>query len=168
MDPMGYTMMQSSQYFAWTFSGYLGESFTETTCFGIYIETSPRHLGTSHMAHLQTQTTTCANWDSQATWASMSWTPNSSPPNESIFGLLPDGKQTYKHYISNPSMFILLYFDMDLQMNRFFHQNMAGAVHFGTKQPLGKLTHKNIRSSRCWLNHPSETCADVKLEICPK
>ena len=45
MDPIGYTMMQSSQYFAWTNSGYLGESFTETTVLVLeYIETSPRHL----------------------------------------------------------------------------------------------------------------------------
>ena len=39
-------------------------------------------------------------------------------------------------------MFILLYLDMDLQMNKFFHQNMVGAVRFGTKQPLAKLAQK--------------------------
>ena len=33
MDPMGYTMMQSSQNFAWTNSGYLWESFTEMYLF---------------------------------------------------------------------------------------------------------------------------------------
>ena len=39
-------------------------------------------------------------------------------------------------------MFILLYFDMDLRMDTFFHQNMVGAARFGTKQPLAKLTQK--------------------------
>ena len=31
---------------------------------------------------------------------------------------------------------------MDLQMKMFFHQNMVGPVHFGTKQPLAKLAQK--------------------------
>ena len=110
MDPMGYTMMQSSQYFAWTNSGYLWESFTETTVLVLeYIETSPRNLEyptwltykpkrpPKSMCGSQVGSTFCANWGSHATWASMSWTPNSSPPNESIFGLLPGGKKTYKH-----------------------------------------------------------------------